>query len=177
MTRCALQTRVQLCAVALWRYACSARVLHCRSSHTWPLNPLICILSCGAVLQCVLHLCVTLSSLLMLENTLFRPWQFDSFFYRVFVKLYLSGFSYRSVHSLCFCLVPPVLSFSPQKQKWFLGSFFQLFYCFLVRHHDISKEQRSLKSDMKWQNGCVDRILVFLCKPRVHISATPLRRA
>lgn len=44
------------------------------------------------------------------------------------------------------CLVVSVLSLSPQKQKWLLGSFFQLSQCFLVRHHGISKEQRSLKT-------------------------------
>lgn len=84
-------------------------------------------------------------------------------FCRVLVKLYLSGFSSLST-SLCFPLVLAVLSLSPQKPKRFLGSFFQSFYCFLVRHHGISKEQRSLKNYLKRQNGRVDRILVFLCK-------------
>ena len=110
-----------------------------------------------------MNLCVTLYSMLMLENTSFRLCQINSFF-TGYLSNYLSGFSYPQYIPSASCFVPSVLSLSPQKQKWFLGSFFQLFYCFLVRHHGISKEQRSLKNYLKWQNGCVDRILVFLCK-------------
>lgn len=53
------------------------------------------------------------------------------------------------------CFVLSVLSLSPQKQKWLHGSFLQLLYCSLVRHHGISKEQN--------ENMSVLTEVVFLC--------------
>lgn len=133
-------------------------------THTWPLNQLICILSCEAILHCVLNLCVPLYSVLMLENNSFRLCQINSFFIGYLSNCICQASPIPQYIPSAPCFVLSVLSLSPQKQKRFLGRFFQFFYCFLVRHHGISKEQSRLKNDIKWQNRCVDRILVFLCK-------------
>lgn len=126
-------------------------------THTWPLYQLICILSCGAILHCLLNLCVTLYAVLVRENTLFRLWQINSFFIGCLSNCICQASPAPQCIPSASCFVLSVLSLSPQKQKWFHGSFLQLFYYFLVRHHGISKEQRSLKNYTKWEHGCVDR--------------------
>lgn len=130
------------------QWVCASLLLF---THTWPLNLLICILSCGAILHGVLNLCVTLYSLLMLENTLFRLCQINSFFTGYLSNCICQASPNPPYIPSASCFVLSVLSFSPQKQKWFLGSSFQLSQGFLVGHHGTSKDQRSLKNYIKWK--------------------------
>lgn len=88
---------------------------------------------------------------------LFRLWQINSFFIGCLSNCICQPSPAPQCIPFTPCFVLSVLSLSPQKQKWFHGSFLQLLYCFLVRHHGTSKEQSSLKNCTKWEHGCVDR--------------------